>query len=731
MMPHEENAMGEVIQFPHRDGTEQTDGQVVRAVAERISPEETTAAEGGKSTELVQRQRAIPPALVGKEAVKFTARHLYYLGGGAWDTVAATYARWTGRDIDARIAAAQAAGDHGTAAQLSAQRNESRRLFVERIKVFGELLVKAPKFFAATGLLVAAITLIVAIIAQIQPGGLTFATVWTGLFEALAVGFDWVAWAASWAPWAGVALLVGVLIKGYNTRRNRQGVPAFLAAPGSGAQDVEITPSVVVSALQRCGIPALRRAIERMDEHQRAAMLSPIKLAGCGVELDVTLPSSGDTTATTEQVRAKRRAIAEGLGRHEHEVFITSAEAARTVRLWIADPGALDEPIGESPLVSDGFDKADIFSGKAPWGVTLRGEAFLLKLWQCHLLITGLSNQGKTAALRALLVWLLLDASVEIHLADLKGVGDYNMFKDLVTTYIAGPSDTHVASATDMVEWAVYVMNNRIEELEANADKYPNGITAELSRNPNSGFHPIILVVDEAQVAYECPAKDEHGNPYGGSKANSRFFNAVRKIQNQGRAVNVTFWQGTQDPTNENLPIRARNGAHIRASLVVATESQSRMALGDAAVDAGGAAPHELRQGRDKGVLVVKDADNTIETVRTHFIDGATAELITERARTLRAGTTRTRAAEPEQRDLLADVAEVLGDEDKVKATDVVARLRKLAPRYQPYELLNADKLKDQLDAEGVKVTKAGVLTVYAERVRQALAARGGGSDDE
>lgn len=742
MMPHEENPMGEVIRFPHRDTTEQTDGQVVHAVAERVEADEATAETSGQGSDLVQRGRGIPPALagkarraaelalpVGKEAVKFTGRHVYYVGAGAWDTFSRAYERWTGRDIDARIAAAQAAGEHGVAAQLAAQRIESRKIFIERIKVFGELIMQSPKFIGVTGLLFTAITLVVAVVAQIQPGGLTFATVWTGLFEALAAGFEWAVWAASWAPWAGVAALLGVLVKGYNTRRRRRDVPAFLAAPGTRSEEVEITPPIVVSALQRAGIPALRRAIERMDEHQRAAMLSPIKLAGCGVELEVTLPSSGDTTVTTEQVRAKRRAIAEGLGRHEHEVFITSAEAARTVRLWIADPGALDEPIGESPLVADAFDKADIYSGKAPWGVTLRGDTFLLKLWQCHLLITGLSNQGKTASLRALLLWLLLDPSVEIHLADLKGVGDYNMLKDLVATYIAGPSDEHVAAATEMVEWGVGVMNDRIEELEANSDKYPNGITAELSRNPNSGFHPIILVVDEAQVAYECPAKDEQGVPYGGAKANSRFFNAVRKIQNQGRAVNVTFWQGTQDPTNENLPIRARNGAHIRASLVVATESQSRMALGDAAVDAGGAAPHELRQGRDKGVLVVKDADNTIETVRTHFVDGATAELIAERARTLR-GTAKARGrVETEARDLLADVAEVLGDEDKVKATDVVARLRKLAPRYQPYGDLDGGGLKDQLDALGAKVTKSGVLWVYAERVHQALAAREGGND--
>ena len=75
---------------------------------------------------------------------------------------------------------------------------------------------------------------------------------------------------------------------------------------------------------------------------------------------------------------------------------------------------------------------------------------------------------------------------------------------------------------------------------------------------------------------------------------------AARKIHNQGRAVNVLLWQGTQDPTDQNLPKLVREGAHIRASLALGTESQARMALGDKAVD-GGAAPHLLRPGLDKG----------------------------------------------------------------------------------------------------------------------------------
>ncbi|PWS48510.1 hypothetical protein DLE01_26850, partial [Streptomyces sp. FT05W] len=39
-------------------------------------------------------------------------------------------------------------------------------------------------------------------------------------------------------------------------------------------------------------------------------------------------------------------------------------------------------------------------------------------------------------------------------------------------------------------------------------------------------------------------------------------------VHNQGRAVDVTLWEGTQDPTDQNLPKLVREGAHTRASLV-------------------------------------------------------------------------------------------------------------------------------------------------------------------
>lgn len=529
-----------------------------------------------------------------------------------------------------------------------------------------------------------------------------------GPIRALIALVTWVAWAVAivWGPLVlSVPWLVVVAL--WHVGRKSGATPAWLAPTTSRQGGEEITPSLVVVAFRDLGIPELRKRITAMGD-AGAGMLSPIRIAGCGMEVDVT-PPRGATASS--KILALHERLAENLGRRPYEVHL-SLPSAGTIRVWAADSGALDEPIGPSPMVLDDALSASYERGKAPWGQSLRGDPLGISLYQRHLLITGNSNQGKTRAMLALALWLAQDPDVEFWIADLKGLNDktgrsdWEPMRQIATEgrFIAGPTDDHVVAATEMLEDAVVEMNRRL-----------------VAGGP---WKPLIVITDEAQQAFICPVIGDDGRPYGGKKATSRYFMAARKVHNQGRVVDTLNWLGTQDPTDQNLPELVRNGAHIRASLAVSTAAKSAMALGEKAVQAG-AAPHLLRPGLDKGTLVVAGDGAPLEpgqasvTVRTHFIDDEAAQELADRALARRAP----RTVDPaEVRDLLDDVAEALGTDEMVRAKDVAVRLRKLAPGYRDYTHLDGRQLVDLLGREGVEVrSKDGYPMVRANRVQRAL----------
>ncbi|MFB7109609.1 ATP-binding protein [Streptomyces sp. NPDC056291] len=640
-----------------------------------------------------------------RAAARGAARHTLYVVGGARIVARRTWDGRTAARYERMLRAAEAAGNYEAAAEWEERGQRFREArHRRRMDLLHSPMDAAKGVLVGTGMGIGSLVALGVVLAIANKDATDVVTPLMAVVKFIRLLITIVQ--VVWGPLVSIGPFLALLAL-WAVGSHQQAAPQWaLPATVRDTAGEPITPSIVVKALRDLGVPALRNAIKEMGD-AGASMLGPIRIAGCGVEVDVTLPSE----VSTVEVQNRRRKLAENLTRHEHEVFITLPEAARTVRLWVADSGALDEPIGPSPLVTDDTLTADYAKGRAPWGQDLRGDAAVLSLYQRMLLVTGLSNQGKTAALRALALWLALDRTVEFRIADLKGAGDWAMFDGLATVLIQGPTDDHVIEATEMVEGGVEEMNRRLQA--------PDG----------AAFPPLILLVDEAQVAFMCPAKDEDKRPYGGSKATSRYFTAARKIHNQGRAVNVLLWQGTQDPTDQNLPKLVREGAHTRASLALGTESQSRMALGDKAVD-GGAAPHLLRQGLDKGTLVVASdgiaipAGQASITMRTHYIDTDTATEIAERAKALRDGVTTLHVIERgEERDPLADIFAVLGDAPRVLTADVLKRLSAL--NADAYGRWTPGDLKRVLEDAGAEPYKSdGRMVVGRDRVARALTNR-------
>jgi len=71
------------------------------------------------------------------------------------------------------------------------------------------------------------------------------------------------------------------------------------------------------------------------------------------------------------------------------------------------------------------------------------------------------------------------------------------------------------------------------------------------------------------------------------------------------------------------------------------------------------------------------------------------------------AGRSVPKALPAEQRDLLEDLDQVMGDE-RMKLSDLTGLLRRLAPGWRPYQDLKAKTLKEMLDASNVRVTNTG-----------------------
>src|SRR4051794_30163988 len=164
-------------------------------------------------------------------------------------------------------------------------------------------------------------------------------------------------------------------------------------------------------------------------------------------------------------------------------------------------------------------------------------------------------------------------------------------------------------------------------------------------------------------------------------------------------AISLAF--DTQSSRADAIPPKIVELVKINACFAVKSWRSNDGFLGDGSFQAGIRAT-ELRMGKDVGTSVLTGAtDERFEIVKWFYIEvdddtgyDAAADIIARAVSVVHPAVetlsgTQDGTADPEaERDLLADLDAVLGDE-RVPAADAPALLRDLAPSWGPYRRLN------------------------------------------
>jgi S-DNA-T family DNA segregation ATPase FtsK/SpoIIIE len=641
-------------------------------------------------------------------------------------TVAQGHASWARRAGDAlthghvreQVRRARLAGDAEALAEWTDRLTELKNSRAERLRELPATLYAGLKAAFVVTVVLAGLLIVAGVGFQLYPGGWDWADWWGvvgDVFGVVGLVFTLAVHLVLWGS------LPALLVAAWREGRRAATAPRWLVSAQERAEmDSEITSDLITRALAHVKVPALAKYLK--DGGALEYVVAPREQGG-GTYTQVRLPMG--VTAAELLGSAKVELLAGNLGRHRHEVWPQREKDsdARVLDLWVADKGTMDKPAPPWPLLTDG--EFDVFRDRLPWGVTMRQDPVCAGMLQKHWLVGATSKQGKSTALRLLALGLALDPTVELKIADLKGDGDWSMFRERATTLIEGSTDEDAEATAEMLEWAVGEVARRYEAKQKAGIVGP--IPREVSRRKDSGFHPVYVFVDECQVLYGAP------HPIGGSKDDARAWRAAKKLHDQARAVNVHLLQATQRPDDRTLPVRVREGAHVRCSLNVPNYETARMVLADAADR--GARPQDLRPGADAGTVVGTGELEDIPKgqafiiIRTHYVSTKDAYAVLQRAMTIlkRYGRSVERdeadADETKPIDHLAAIRDALRDEPRVRTQVVLARLAETDP--ERYEDWTFPDLAAELDRHGIEIKKSnGVKVVRADLIDNVITER-------
>jgi DNA segregation ATPase FtsK/SpoIIIE, S-DNA-T family len=638
--------------------------------------------------ELVEEDRApgAPPsppvrAVIVRRPAHAVARHAGYVAAGA---VVAYRRRQQGNTL-ARQMARQLAqqGNHAGALEVLAHEAEQRQKRHDRWRGRADTLVMLARNWKPV----------------------TFVTLGGMLAFGMAIGDPAEPFhaAADLARLAADALRVGVfagpagaLIALHELgRRAGDLAPGWSVAAKQADQDrgLVVTADGIVVALQNLPIAELKKAFK--DKWTPAFRLTPVK-DGEGYSAVFSVPMG----VTPEMIADKNEIFARNLHRAKVEVWPTDAErdgvaAAGFVNLWVANPGVLDRPAPEWPLLHDGT--ADVFKG-VPVGVTARGLPVSIPVVGNNFSIGGLMGQGKSNACRVVMLGAALDPLAELLVHVFAYNGDFDCFEPRLARYVKGAEEEQVDAAMETLGDLYRIVGEREQMI---SDLGAKKVTRQIAQKYPE-LRPRLTLFSECHELF--------GHKDYGEEATEL---AVKTIR---RARKCALWMGfdTQDARADAIPPKLLSLVSIRSCLPVTSWRANDGFLWDGAFKSGVRAT-ELRAGRDIGRSLTTGVSNEqFEIVKWHYIfsdDDTGADdakpVIGRSMRNLAPGTavSGSMPAAIVVRDLLDDLAEVIDGPWRVNVNDLPGRLKRLDQTWPEYRKLTGAQLRKRLTDLGVKTT--------------------------
>ncbi len=628
-----------------------------------------------------------------RQAPRDVLRLLWFVARGTWRWLVKFWSWATYSDLRADARRARLAGDA-----------EARRAAQELIR--SDATARWAKLGIALRRLVIAARVAAPVVAVLWAVAafMDRTDMWTWLAEVYN-GLD-AAWSALvfLGPLVLWALPLAFVVAAAFEGRDRTPGAGWLVRPDRDDADSWIDERMISRALAHLGIAPLDKFYRDGGE---LVYTVAARKDGDGTAAQIRLPMG----VTADMVAARRSRLAANLGRAALETWPTKGNEDGILDLWIADKGA--RGAGNWPLVHDG--QTDVFEG-VPFGLSQRGTVINAPLIGVNWLIGGRPGQGKSSALRTLMLGAALDPTAELWAFVMGESPDFAPFAPRLSRYRMGMDDSVAAAATQALEDLLSDMERRGKVLGQQPGSPPK-VSRKLADKRALGLHPLVCGIDECHELFQHPK-------YGKRAAEL----AVRLIK-RGRKYGIVLLLATQSPTKDSIPREITRNIACGVAFSVADQVANDGLLGSGKYAAGIRAT-DLRINADRGTCVaVGITDEIFELVRTFYVpfEDETDDVTPVIARAMVSLEDAGRAVETAERteieaapsDHLADIAHVLGDEQRVRTQTVLARLAEYnADEYEPWAFAD---LKAVLTDHGQRLRKVrGLMYVHADDVAAA-----------